>query len=307
MDFNQQRFNHLDLNLLRVLREIYLQRQLNLAADQLALSPSALSHALRRLRDHFQDPLFERHGRQLVPTPYCEHLAPVVIQHLLALQQLIATPQLFDPQTAQLTFTIGMPEAMESSLLPRLHHLVQQLAPHCRLRSVPYMRDHLTDSLTRRTLDLIVDVEMAIPRPVCHAPFMQDHFVVLSRKPVQLETMQQYLSHPHIAVSGRPQGIVLEDMPLLKAGFERTIELRCQSYQSAAQIAAGSELLLTVPDLIGAPLAQQYPLHQAPLPLTSTEIQLRVYWHQQDNDDQANRWLRHNLIQLGDAGKRICA
>lgn len=292
------RFNQLDLNLLRVLATIFQQGQLALAADKLAVSPSALSHALRRLREQLDDPLFTRQGRYLVPTNVCSQIAPSIINYLSALESTLSTPQRFDPATAQTTFNIAMPDALESSLLPALFASFSQQAPHCVLRSVPLNRDQLSAQLTRRDVDLVIDVALPVRAPVIHQPLLSDHFVVLSRHGCQLSSMQDYLNQRHVAVSGRAKGLVLEDVHLLSEGLERTISLRCQSYQSAAQIVAASNLLLTVPSLIGHHLARQFNLEYCSLPLPDTTISLRTYWHQQQANDNAIAWLQQLLAAL---------
>ena len=66
----------LDLNLLRVFDAIAQQRNLARAAAHLHLSPSAVSHALARLRTQLDDPLFERHGRGVTPSALARRLAP---------------------------------------------------------------------------------------------------------------------------------------------------------------------------------------------------------------------------------------
>lgn len=52
----------LDLNLLPVFDAIYRHRSVRTAADELAMSTSALSHALSRLRATLNDPLFFAKG-----------------------------------------------------------------------------------------------------------------------------------------------------------------------------------------------------------------------------------------------------
>lgn len=298
METSQQRFSHLDLNLLRVLKEIYLHRQLSLAADNLALSPSAISHALRRLRAHFDDPLFVRHGRSMIASPYCEHIAPKVIEYLSALQAIFSTPQDFDPASATMTFSLGMPDALEATLLPKLQQLIQRDASHCELRSVPFARHELKDLLTQRAIDVAIDVARPARSPLKHQAYIQDCFAVLSAANIPLNKVEEYLNHQHIAVSGRAHGVVLEDVSLLRSGIERRIALRCQSYQSAAQIVAQSDLLLTAPSLVAARLAEQYRLQMLPLPFPQPNIELHLYWHQQDHDTPAHQWLRNKLLQI---------
>lgn len=291
-----QRFAQLDLNLLRVLVEIFRQGQLALAADTLAVSPSALSHALRRLREQLGDPLFIRQGRQLVPTTLCSQVAPHIEQYLQSIQHALLTPQAFDPQQATQVFKLAMPDALESSLLPGIYNSFVKQAPGCTLRSVPVNRAQLTPMLTLRDVDVIVDVALPASQPVLHQPLFTDQFIVLSRARSPFKDMQSYLSAKHIAVSGRARGIVLEDLQLLSQGLERNISMRCQGYHSAAQIVASGDLLLTLPRLIGQRLARQFRLHQTPLPLAGLDISLRMYWHQQQQTDSANLWLRSLIL-----------
>ncbi|QCW26245.1 LysR family transcriptional regulator [Lysobacter enzymogenes] len=69
------RSEQLDLNLLKVFEAVYRERNLSLAAQALYLTPSAVSHALARLRRQFDDPLFVRDGRRMSPTAACQRLA----------------------------------------------------------------------------------------------------------------------------------------------------------------------------------------------------------------------------------------
>ena len=68
----------LDLNLLLVFNALYHQRSVTAAAHALALSPSALSHALARLRQALGDELFVRLDNQMQPTLRAEQIASTV-------------------------------------------------------------------------------------------------------------------------------------------------------------------------------------------------------------------------------------
>jgi DNA-binding transcriptional LysR family regulator len=59
-DVDAAKIKQLDGSLLLVLRELLRQRRVTLAAQRLGLSQSAVSHALARLRELFDDPLFVR-------------------------------------------------------------------------------------------------------------------------------------------------------------------------------------------------------------------------------------------------------
>ena len=59
----------IDFNLFVVLRAVYEHGSITRAANALHITQPAVSHALSRLREKFDDPLFTRHGRQVIPTP----------------------------------------------------------------------------------------------------------------------------------------------------------------------------------------------------------------------------------------------
>ena len=58
----------LDMNLLLVFDALVRLGSVAAAAEELAMSPSACSHALTRLRGALSDPLFVRYGSGMQPT-----------------------------------------------------------------------------------------------------------------------------------------------------------------------------------------------------------------------------------------------
>ena len=102
----------LDLNLLTVFEAIYELGTVSGAADRLALSQSAASHALARLRDACQDDLFARARQGLSPTPAAQEMYPAIKQALDALRATLAEAGGFDPGTSQRRFRISIPHPM---------------------------------------------------------------------------------------------------------------------------------------------------------------------------------------------------
>src|SRR5437879_1157974 len=66
-----------DLNLLPVFEAVYEEQSLSRAAVRLAMTQSAVSHAVTRLRTLFKDELFVRHARGVLPTPTADSTGPV--------------------------------------------------------------------------------------------------------------------------------------------------------------------------------------------------------------------------------------
>src|SRR6516162_1563714 len=119
----------LDLNLLTVFEAIYELRAVGGAADRLALSQSAASHALSRLRDACKDDLFVRANQGLSPTPPAKEMYPAIKQALDALRATLAEASGFEPDTSQRRFRISIPHPMGPFYLLALHSAVAATAP----------------------------------------------------------------------------------------------------------------------------------------------------------------------------------
>ena len=94
------RFHGLDLNLLVALDALLTYQNVTRAAEQLNLSQSALSGALARLREHFDDELVVPIGRRMEPTPLARSLAEPLHEILLKTKSLVTTTPTFDPPGA---------------------------------------------------------------------------------------------------------------------------------------------------------------------------------------------------------------
>lgn len=127
-------FQQLDLNLLKIFEALYQERNMSRAAQRLHLTPSAVSHAIKRLRSQLADPLFSRQGNMMQPTALCESLAPALINNLDQLRQILQLSEQFSPQTAVNYFRLGIHEALENYCC---RHWLQPLPNRHRAHPLP--------------------------------------------------------------------------------------------------------------------------------------------------------------------------
>src|SRR5699024_407643 len=97
-------YQRLDLNLLRVFDVLMQHRNVTRAAEQLNLSQATVRHALARLRQALEDPVFLMAHKEMTPTPRALALATPVRQALVLLEQGLRQSSDFDPHTSQRTF-----------------------------------------------------------------------------------------------------------------------------------------------------------------------------------------------------------
>jgi DNA-binding transcriptional LysR family regulator len=299
------KIQQLDLNLLKVFESIYQEQNMSRTAELLHITPSAVSHSLKRLREYLGDPLFQRSNNKMLPTPACQRMAPQIIDNLSRLRQILQHWGEFQPVTSQHHFRLGIHYALEPSILPKLAVKLAKLAPNTTFASVKVSRENLTRELGAGHIDMAFDVALPIKPPVMHSKLIDDEFCVLMRKGHPLESnlsQQNYLAAKHISVSNRPSGASVEDILFQQQGLSRQINIRCQNYYAAKAMLLDSDFLLTVPYMLGKELFKgakpSDTLVQVSMPMALSSIETHLYWHQNTKDDEALSWFRQMLIGL---------
>ena len=85
-----------DLNLFVILNAIYTEGSLTKAAEVVGITKPAVSNALSRLREKFNDDLFVRTGSGMIPTQKTENIITDVQNALTLIQQSVNEPDTFD-------------------------------------------------------------------------------------------------------------------------------------------------------------------------------------------------------------------
>ena len=101
------KLNNLDLNLLVVFNAIYTEGSLTKAGEIVGITQPAVSSALSKLRDYFDDQLFIRVGQGVQPTAKTENIIIHVREALSILQKSLETPDAFDPAESSRTFKLS--------------------------------------------------------------------------------------------------------------------------------------------------------------------------------------------------------
>ncbi len=283
-----------DLSLLAVFDVVYRERNLTRAAQLLALSQSAVSHSLARLRERMDDPLFVRQGRGVVPTPRAEQLAPGVQNALARLEEAMRPGAAFDPARDLRRVTLAVPDELEPMVLPPLARALREAAPQAVLASVRLDRSALRTDLAAGRIDLCIDVARPTEAEVVHEPWRQHRLCVVSAKARRLNVVR-YLAADHVAVSSRRTGPTMEEFLLGRLGLQRRVALRCQNYEAACRVVAETEMLLTMPREQAQLLRPALGFRILPLPMELPPIDLHLYWHRQAQDLPVQRWLRERL------------
>ena len=146
-----------DLNLFVIMNAIYTEGSLTKAAEVVGITQPAVSNALARLRERFNDDLFVRTGTGMVPTHKTEHMINDVQHALSLMQKSVNEPDEFDPNTSQRTFRISLGDISEGRILPFLLERINKTAPKIAIESFFTTPEDLVHALATNELNFAID------------------------------------------------------------------------------------------------------------------------------------------------------
>jgi len=295
----------LDLEWLMVFDEVYKTASVSKAADRLGIPQAAASTALIKLRAHFDDKLFSRTARGMLPTPRAEAIQPSLRAVLAHLEQARASRSGFVPAEARRTFRISMTDISEIVLLPTLINHLRRVATLVQVE----IEKISTDSVRRLQEG---DVDLAVGfMPQLDAGFYQQvlfaqNFVCLAAKDhprigARL-SKAAFAREGHVLVSASGTGHAIVDKLLERADVERQVVLRVPSFLGVARIVAETELIATVPLRYGELMTTREAIRLLPVPHALPHYNVKQHWHERFHADPGNAWLRRTIAELlGDA------
>ena len=119
----------IDLNLLPVFEAAYEERSVSRAAARLAMTQSAVSHALSRLRSVFRDELFVRQSRGLFPTPAADLMYAKLRGALGSVRESVTETRGFDPKTSGRKLFVAIAHPLGPMIAVRLRERLARAAP----------------------------------------------------------------------------------------------------------------------------------------------------------------------------------
>jgi len=283
-----------DVNVLRgkldllVAADVILDCQnLTLAGERLGLSQPAVSRALGRLREAFDDPLLVRVGNRMRPTPRAEALRAPLAAMLRAAENLYA-PAGFDPATASRVFRAVIPDVVAAVILPDLLARLAEAAPACRLELLPWR----PQAEQPRDLDLVITTEIDAFPDFRMTPLYQDHDILAfagdapAGDPLALQ-------HVAVIAAGATRDPV--DRWLAEQGRSRRIAAVVPHYLLALQLVARGGHVAVLPSrmvrALGAPLG----VHGLELSVPQDPDQQWLMHPPQLEADAASAWLREQV------------
>lgn len=300
-----------DLNLARVFLAVWDTRNLTDAGSRLSLTQPAVSHALRRLRDTFGDPLFVRAPGGMMPTELATRLHAPLSQALRMIRHAVQDSDGFDPATADRTFRIALSDVSEAFFLPAFMAWLAAAAPRTRLRVVPLDPATVMQSMKAGEVDLTVGFIPGMEDDAMSEHLFTDTFVCLVRAghPITRcgDAERDLGTLGYVYGSTTAAGHQLAERWLTEIGVRRQIVLRLGHFTVAPSVVRDTDLAVIFPRSVARLINADGGFALLPLPPGHPVVDIRVHTHAHFAGDAGIRWLRDRLIELFANGRHPAA
>lgn len=291
------RFDGLDLNLLVAFEALSEERNVSAAARRLNLTQPAVTGALNRLRDYFQDDLLVLHGRKMHPTPKAEALAGPVKRALLQIRGEITRAGNFDPATSNRHFLLVASDyAYAISLADIIAH-ASHIAPLVTFEVIP-PSGIATERLERAEVDLVITVQPYANSRYPTRELWRDTDVIISWRDANYGTISEevFFNAGHaVATFGPDRRPSVTDQHIAKMAHDRRVEVLLPSFGDLCRGIVGTRRLATMHRRYAEHFAKLYPIaiHETWTPFPEV-IQI-AQWHKVRDSDPGVQWMLEML------------
>jgi DNA-binding transcriptional LysR family regulator len=282
---SQMNIANVDLNLLKTFEALHDESSASRAALRLGVTQSAISAALRRLRDVYGDPLFVRTGRGLAPTLRANQLKPVISEALDRCRQSLA---MVDPQGSQYqgrSVVVGLSDDFEIAYGRRLIEEIAKRAPKLRMIFRQTHSQIVAGALLDRSLDLAITAGGFAERRLSRQVLGEGHYACLV-DPASLAPGQQaidldeFVRREHLLVSSG--GFIgITDEGLAAQGLSRHVGASTTHFAALPFLLKGSQAVATIPGHAAQAIAQMTGLKVLPCPLALPRYPVELGWRTQ--------------------------
>lgn len=292
-----------DLNLLVAFDILVAERSVTAAARRMGIGQPAMSNALSRLRDVFNDPLLIRTSSGLQPTGRALDLVEPVARILAELREEVFSTRAFDPGTGKRIFRIGLSDQAEAAIMQDVLQAIRRDAPGIRVVARSVEMKFGAELLTTGAIDLAVGYFPEVEAGLEAATLYHETFVCLyDAQACGLEpplSLDDYAALPHILVSLRGEPFGHLDELLQAAGRSREVVYTTPHFLAVPFLLHGFRAVSALPRRLAENCADAAGLAICPVPLPSKGYDVRMAWHRRTGSDPAQTWLRELVATVG--------
>jgi DNA-binding transcriptional LysR family regulator len=290
----------IDLNLLVVLHALLRERSVTRAAREVGMTQPAASHALERLRHLFGDPLLERRGIMMQPTPKAEHLLQALTPLMDDIRNLVQMRDIPLEEIEQ-TVTVAMPDYASALILPAVWAALQRIAPRVAISCVNWTDPKQeVERLRKGEVHVALSSVDTVPEDVARLHVGSETYTGLARQghPAgRAPSLRTYLGYRHVVVSARGAQSTRVDDTIRATGERRDVAVSVASFLAVREIVAASDILALVPTGLARRWASEDGLRAFKAPMDISGFSVDVLHHQRHRHDPAIQAVTGELVR----------
>jgi len=296
---------NLDLNLLRAFSVLLAERNVSRTAKILHVTQPTVSGMLARLRVIFDDPLFVRAQRGLLPTPRAEELEPAILKLVSDAEELVK-PNAFDPETSDATTIISVNDYMQSVLIVPMLALLRQQAPNMRVGVRNLEIAELPAMLMRGEIDMAVTIPEFVDSTLCTQFLYREEYVAVVRDQHPIRTKQvslkKFLSCDHVLVSPSDGSFSGPTDDVLKGlGVSRRVAVSVPSFYILTEVLQEDDFIAFMPKRLFARQSENLRIIKTPIDVPGFDV--IAAWHTRTDSEPVHNWIRTKLLDVADSVK----
>jgi DNA-binding transcriptional LysR family regulator len=295
---NEVKLDRIDLNLLVTFDVLMNERNLTRSADKLNKTPSAISHALNRLREQLGDPLLVRVGDRMEPSPFALRLIEDVRPILREIKRVVTPQAPFDPSSTTHSFCLAFPDfpGLTSTIIGR----AQAQAPGIRFDWVTLTKETVR-AASAADIDLaLVYGDETLPDGMDYfeAP-AETHATFLREDHPAIPTwgLDEWLRWPHVQVISGNASRSPSEAASLAGTARRTIGARISHFSAVGPLLARTNMIATLNKLAVHGDVASFGLRALPPPIAQTPLRVRFIWSFRLTNHPAYAWMRKLAIE----------
>ena len=295
-----------DLNLLPVFEAVYEEQSLSRAAVRLAMTQSAVSHAVTRLRTLFRDELFVRQARGVLPTPTADSIYAKIRGGLGLMREAVSELQGFDPKTSTRRFFVAIPHPLGPMIALRLRERLAKIAPNIDVAASTRSRPiDLDRALREGRVDAAVDWLEPRGDQFNSTVLFDDALVLVAReghpalrRPVSMKVLREGKF-----VSLRPRVEGEHPVPGIREWQQQNLDvaLEVSEILEIFMVASQSDLFGVIPRSMEKVARNLFGLRALRGSARAAPVPIMLIWHASRDADPAHTFLRKELSAVATA------
>lgn len=291
------RLGHFDLNLFVTLDTLLETCSITRTGEQLNIGASAISSALGRLREHFDDELLTQVGRRMELTPLAQSLREPVRDIILRARATLAAKSDFDPGRELRRFVFNASDYATTVLLTPLAQRLESEAPGISI-DVVGLGDSNLQRLERGEVDIAI-----YPARNASAAHPQEELlnegytcVVWTGYSRDAISFDDYMAARHVATQFGDQRVpTFESWFLSTHGVARNVVVTASTFNALPLLVVGTQRIATMHMRLARMYARLLPVRLLPVPFDIPPLNLVMQWNRHNDQDAAHTWLRQQL------------